>query len=122
MLQRPARRRVALAGAASSIPPRHTPLNRPYGHAGGGHSGRCAAATVSCVACGDDHAPEPAGFRPRSRRCQVTAQVVPLRVKEAGGAVSPVWTAWKPMPTDAPGAMVALWDTFLAVTRPEAGA
>jgi hypothetical protein len=25
------------------------------------------------------------------------------------------------MATDAPGAMVALWEAFLAVTRPEAG-
>jgi hypothetical protein len=32
-----------------------------------------------------------------------------------------VWAAWKPMATDAPGAMVALWEAFLAVTRPEAG-
>lgn len=51
----------------------------------------------------------------------MTAQVVPLSVYEFGEAVSPVWAAWKPMSTDAPGAMVALWETFLAVTRPDAG-
>lgn len=50
-----------------------------------------------------------------------TAQAVPLSVYEVGEAVSPVWEAWKPMSTDAPGAMVALWETFLAVTRPDAG-
>ncbi len=36
-------------------------------------------------------------------------------------AVLPVWVAWKPMPMDAPGAMVALCGVFLAVTWPEAG-
>ncbi len=39
---------------------------------------------------------------------QATEQAVPLRVNEAGLPVLPVWVAWKPMPTDAFGAMAAL--------------
>ena len=40
--------------------------------------------------------------------CQATVQPAPLRVKEAGLAVLPVWVAWKPMPACWPGLMVPL--------------
>lgn len=52
---------------------------------------------------------------------QVVVQVVPLRANEVGVAALPVWLAWKPMLTDALGAISALWETFLAVTCPEVG-
>lgn len=39
---------------------------------------------------------------------QATAQAAPLRVNEAGFAVLPVWVAWKPMSTEAFGAMAPL--------------
>ena len=45
----------------------------------------------------------------------------PVSVNAAGLAVLPVWVAWKPMLTDAPGAIVPLYDTLRAVTAPEAG-
>jgi hypothetical protein len=48
-------------------------------------------------------------------------QVAPLRVKAAGRPVLPVWVAWKPMPTEVFGAMVALYDTLRAVTAPLVG-
>ena len=35
-------------------------------------------------------------------------QAAPLRVNVLGAAVLPVWVAWNPMVTAAPGAMVAL--------------
>jgi len=53
---------------------------------------------------------------------QAEVQAVPLRLKADGLAVLPVWVAWKPMLTDAPAAMTALYGMFLAVTWPEAGA
>jgi endoglucanase len=46
----------------------------------------------------------PALCAPECLAGQVTAQVVPLRVRERGVAASPVWAAWNPMSTDAPGA------------------
>jgi hypothetical protein len=49
------------------------------------------------------------------------AQAMPLREKEAGSAVLPVWVAWKPMSTEAFGAIAALWVTARAVTCPEDG-
>ena len=49
-------------------------------------------------------------------------QAEPLRAYPVGAAPFPVWVAWNPKLTDAPGASVALWPTFVAVTRPEAGA
>jgi hypothetical protein len=52
---------------------------------------------------------------------QAMAQAAPLRVKEDGSAVSPVWLAWNPMLIDAPGAMVLLWLALRAVTWPLAG-
>src|SRR5690606_16380267 len=44
-------------------------------------------------------------------RGQATVQGTPLSVKAVGLAVLPVWVAWKPMFTVAPGAIVALWLT-----------
>ncbi len=41
-----------------------------------------------------------------------------MRLKAAGGLVFPVCAAWKPMLTEALGAMVALYPTFRAVTAP----
>jgi hypothetical protein len=38
--------------------------------------------------------------------------VAPLRVKAAGRPVLPLRLAWKPMPTEAFGAIVALYDSF----------
>lgn len=35
----------------------------------------------------------------------MTAQAVPLRVQELGGAVSPVWVAWKPEVLDGAAAV-----------------
>jgi hypothetical protein len=37
-----------------------------------------------------------------------TVQAVPLSVNELGLPVSPVWVAWKPMPTDPFAGMLAL--------------
>ena len=48
-------------------------------------------------------------------------QVVPLRVKDAGVPVLPVWVAWKPIVIDAFGAIAALWLTLRAVTCPDVG-
>jgi hypothetical protein len=48
-------------------------------------------------------------------------QAAPLRANELGLAVLPVCVAWKPMLTEAPGAMTVLYETFLAVTAPEVG-
>ena len=39
---------------------------------------------------------------------QVVVHAEPLRVNDDGLLVSPVWVAWKPMPTDALGASAAL--------------
>jgi len=53
---------------------------------------------------------------------QATVQLEPLRLNEVGAAALPVWVAWKPMLTDALGAIDPLYETFLAVTCPDAGA
>ncbi|GAB3838964.1 hypothetical protein GCM10029963_05640 [Micromonospora andamanensis] len=58
---------------------------------------------------------------PEYRRCQATVQAAPLRVNEPGLAVLPVWVAWKPIVSDPLGGMLALYETFLAVTCPEVG-
>jgi len=49
---------------------------------------------------------------------QLTEQLAPLSAKAVGAAVLPVWVAWKPIPTDALGAMLPLYDMLLAVTCP----
>jgi hypothetical protein len=46
----------------------------------------------------------PQGRPDGSDICHVVVQAVPLRAKDAGLAVLPVWVAWKPMLVDAPGA------------------
>jgi hypothetical protein len=43
-------------------------------------------------------------------------------VKPPGAALFPLWLAWYPMLTLAPGASVPLYDALAAVTAPEAGA
>jgi hypothetical protein len=39
---------------------------------------------------------------------QVVAQAEPLSVKAGGGAVVPLWLAWKPMSIEPPAGIVAL--------------
>lgn len=58
---------------------------------------------------------------PGPERCQAPAQTDPFSAKEAGGAVLPVWLAWRPIWTEPPGASVPLYATFLAVTAPLLG-
>ena len=53
---------------------------------------------------------------------QATVQLEPLRLKEVAAAALPVWVAWKPMLTDALGAIAPLYAAFRAVTCPELGA
>lgn len=55
--------------------------------------------------------PHPSLHRSGAKGClggQTTVQGTPLRVKEVGLDVLPLWFAWKPMSTVAPGAIVAL--------------
>jgi hypothetical protein len=54
----------------------------------------------------------------RRRRRQATVQAVPLSVNEVGRPVLPVWVAWKPIPVEAFGASVPLYEALRAVTAP----
>jgi hypothetical protein len=49
---------------------------------------------------------------------QTVVQAAPLRVKAVAAAESPVWLAWKPMFTDAPGSKTALKDALMAGPAP----
>jgi hypothetical protein len=52
---------------------------------------------------------------------QTAVQDMPLRVKELGLPVSPVWVAWKPMVVEAFGAIMAFCVASRAVTWPDDG-
>jgi hypothetical protein len=54
--------------------------------------------------------PPPPGGGPGvpGKACQALAQVAPLRVYAVGAPLLPVWVAWNPKLTDAPGATTAL--------------
>src|SRR6266545_1133642 len=86
----------------------------------------CGASTVSATAMSTVTAPRQPSIAalifmrsPRSEFVgpgQETEQAVPLRAKDVGLAVFPVWVAWKPMLlTEVPGLMVALYDMLRAV-------
>jgi AcrR family transcriptional regulator len=86
-------------------------------------SGTLADAFLGCSPAGPvSSGPAPRSAWSNSSTCSSTArswrsephaghaveQAAPLRANDEGFAVSPVWVAWKPMPIEAPGAMVAL--------------
>ncbi|SCL44099.1 hypothetical protein GA0070606_0137 [Micromonospora citrea] len=91
--------------------------------AGAGRMSGCRAGAVAAVApSGRVAAGVPLRSPPAAARAgQVTAQVEPFSANEVGPPVSPAWVAWKPMFTDAFGAMVALYATLRAVTAPPVG-
>lgn len=85
------------------------------GHAGHGKAERKHVATASDPGRGQDDARAAPVHSPFvglpgavSLTGQATVQGMPLRVKAVGSAVLPVWVAWKPISTVAPGASVPL--------------
>ncbi|MEV3979267.1 hypothetical protein [Nonomuraea sp. NPDC049758] len=81
-------------------------------HARGGLLAGCTATLIRdqimLFAANQLGGPSPEEARPLNGVPRRQAQGLLSRVKAAGGAVLPVWVAWKPNDVEAPGAIVEL--------------